>query len=155
MNRSHFLVCEKTSRWAVALRWALADSGHRVQESRSWVDCRRELDPTSPALLALEMRKGNIEEVFQGLADLCWDFPQTRAIVLTQRPLSSYEWALREAGALHVALSPRNLLPVARLVTQFFHQARHPQQSLSETIWVRLPWQGASRRQTTESPPNV
>ena len=52
-------------------------------------------------------------KVFQGLVDLRWDFPHTRAIVLAQRQFGCCEWALREAGALHVALSPGNLLPVA------------------------------------------
>jgi ActR/RegA family two-component response regulator len=135
------IVCEKSSRWAVALRWVLAGSGVRVCETRSLADCWSALEsaPTSP--VALELRRTNAAEIVHALQRMRARVPETAAIVLLERGLSAWEWTAREAGALHVSASPRNLDPVARLLQRLLRSAAPAETSLRETLLARLPWE--------------
>lgn len=140
MKHSRFVVCERTSDWAVALRWALADSRVRVYETRSWADCRQELADSPASLLALEMGQHNVADVGRWLVELGWCFPRSAAVVLTSRELSHCQWALREAGALHVVISRRDLSQVSRLVIRFLDVAAQTDRDFSSTLLDRLPW---------------
>jgi hypothetical protein len=137
---ARLIVCEKANRWAVALRWALADDGIRVHETRNWADCCQAMQPAERVLLALEMREDNVEEVLRRLFALRQSDADIGTVILTRRALREYEWPLRELGALHVALSPRNLQPLVGLAQRFLHQAEKSPQNPHDWAWERLPW---------------
>lgn len=140
MTPPRLIVCERTSAWAVALRWALADSGLRVYETRTLADAWQQLVLCPASLLALELRGGNLGEIVRLLVQQRQTFPNAAMVVLARREHADCEWVLREAGAIHVVTSQRDLVPLARLVRRFIQQTSAPNRSLLETIWDRLPW---------------
>ena len=142
MQPARVIVCEKTGRWAVALRRLLSPAGHRVYETRSWAECWDELARSPASLLALELTPHNDEALLKRLFDLTRRFPQARAIVVGERELEHYEWAVREAGATHAVFASRRLAAAARLIERHLAFAPQPLLTLHETIWRRLPWSG-------------
>jgi hypothetical protein len=141
MARSQLIVCEKSNYWAIALRWAFADAGVRLLETRTWIDCWHVLETSSSGFLAVELRESNLDEVFRGLGDLHRFLPEVAAVVMMDRELSHHEWALREIGVLHVAVSRRDLKPAAQLATRYLlREAAKPPRSLRASFWDRIPW---------------
>jgi hypothetical protein len=137
-----WIVCEKTGKWAAALRWGAEPYGLRVYETRSLVDCRAELERFPASFVSLEATELNLEtlvpwidEVRESLAGVCIS-------VLADQNLAWAEDHLREAGAVHVVFSPRRLDLVARIAARHLASAAIPQGStLRQTIWSRLPWE--------------
>jgi len=82
------LVCEKSGRWAVALRRALGEGGHRVVETRSFDQCWQALDESPASFVALEMTVDSAETVVRRLVDLRRRFRHARAAVLAARGLA-------------------------------------------------------------------
>lgn len=146
MQPARVIVCEKTGQWAVALRRWLAPLGHRVYETRSWAACWDELARSPASLLALELLPQNDETLLKRLVELTRCFPQARALVVGERGLERYEWAVREAGATHVVFGPQRLSAAARLIARHLALAPQPQLTLRETVWRRLPWSGRRNR---------
>jgi len=139
MSTALLIICERTGTWAAALRRALADRV-KLRETRSLEACESELSTAPQSILALELNATNVERVLDLLARLAWQAPQARAIVLADRRWRAYEWLLREAGAVHVVTSRRDLGSVADLVAA--HVARLPVRpaSVTQRIWDALPW---------------
>ena len=52
---ARLIVCERTGRWAVALRRELADAGVRVWETRTLADCWNELAESPASFVVLEL----------------------------------------------------------------------------------------------------
>jgi transcriptional regulator with GAF, ATPase, and Fis domain len=52
---ARLIVCERTGRWAVALRRELAEAGVRVWETRTLADCWTELAESPASFLVLEL----------------------------------------------------------------------------------------------------
>ncbi len=140
MARPALIVCEKSNRWAIALRSVLASSRIPVVETRSWPDAWHALQEVPRSVVAIELRRGNLVEIVRGLVLMRCDAPQAAAIVLGDPSLASAEWTLREAGAVHFVTSPRNLTPVASLVLRLLTTAELPSPNEREAIWERLPW---------------
>lgn len=134
------IVCEKTGRWAVALRQVLAAESLPVFETRSLPDCWEELAASPASFIALEATTANVQRVAEWIVGLRQDFPAARTVVLADRKLQSCETLLREAGAIQVLYSPRELASVSKLIGR--HIALVPQKSQTprEQIWDRLPW---------------
>ena len=137
---ARLIVCERTGRWAVALRRELAGSDVRVYETRSLVECWKGLAESPAGLAVVELSAGNVAPLLQRLAGLDRDFPLARVAVVADRSLAKYEWLIREAGAVHFTCSSRQLGPLARVVAGHLDQAPSPPQTLVEQIWARLPW---------------
>ena len=116
MNPTRFVVCERTGRWATAIRRRLAGSGIRVHETRSLMECWEELLRSPRDLLALEARPDNMVELVERLADLRTRCPRARAMVLLQDGDAARQWLFREAGAIHVVQSVPDLAVASRLV---------------------------------------
>jgi len=157
MTQPRLIVCERTNQWAVALRWALSGSGIRVYETRRWTDCWQELASSPSTLLALELRRTNLAEIVRGLVESHRCYPQSGAVVLARRELRDCEWILREAGALQVIFSPRDLSSVVRLAHHFCEQPSPPAASFHAWVWDRMPWKDLRRHQgptpdSTEAP---
>lgn len=144
MPPARIIVCEKTGRWAVALRRELG-AKPRVYETRSLPECWEELAASPASWLLLEATEANLDGLTLRLTELGRDFPEARAVVCADRSLAPCEWLLREAGAVHAVFSPRELVPVARMSKRHLAAVPLPPRSVRERVWERLPW---SRRET-------
>jgi hypothetical protein len=142
------VVCERTGRWATALRRELAASGVRVWETRSLADCRLELLEHTASFIVVELEK-DIGGMLRFLAAERRRFPAARLAVAADRSLVECEAALREAGAVHFLCSPRGVGLLARLACRHLAQIPPPPQTLTERIWASLPW--GERRITSRS----
>lgn len=112
------IVCERGNSWAIALRFALQDSRLRVFETRAWADCLAAWEQSPQSVLAIELRRNNLAEVVRNLVELRRRSSHTAAVVMADHEMAECEWIVREAGAMHVARSKRNLSPLARLLVR-------------------------------------
>lgn len=133
------IVCERTGRWAVALRRELADVGIRVWETRTLADCRDEL-LNSPASFAVVELGANTGRLLHFLARQSHQFPAARLAVVADRSQADHEWLMREVGAVHFLCSPRQVALLARLACRHLAQVPPPQQNFADRIWASLPW---------------
>jgi hypothetical protein len=146
------IVCERTGRWAVALRRELADAGVRVYETRTLADCWQLLAEAPASFAVIELTLAGAEALLCGWTQHGREFPSARMAVVADRSLAGCHWAMREAGAVHFTCSPRGLSPLARLICRHLAQAPAPPQSLPQRIWAGLPWKAAAR---TEGEPGT
>jgi hypothetical protein len=138
------VVCEKCGEWALAIRRLLEAAECSVVETRSLDECWQELAQSPASFVALELLPGNTEAVLRRLLDMARQFRHARVVVLAQRGLESYQWVLREAGAVHVAFSYGSLPTVARLVDRHMRDVSEPPISFRQAVWRRLPWAKAA-----------
>jgi hypothetical protein len=143
-SAARLIVCERTGRWAVALRSELAAAGVRVWETRLLDDCWSELAESPASFVVLELG-GNVADLLRRMARQPRDFPAARLAVVADRSLAGYQWLMREAGAVHFLCSPRQIAPLAQLARRHLAQVPPPSQSLTEQIWANLPWGRAGR----------
>jgi len=136
---TRLIVCERTGRWATALRRELTASGVRVWETRTLDDCWKELAESPAAFVVLELTK-NMDGLLRLLARQPREFPSARLAVVAKRSLAGYEDLMREAGAVHFLTSPRQTGLLVRLACRHLSQVPPPQQSLTDRIWASLPW---------------
>jgi hypothetical protein len=137
---ARLIVCERSGRWAVALRRELAAGEVRVYETRSLADCWAMLAQSPASFLILEFTAGSGAALLPRIARLGRDFPLARVAVVADRSLADSEWLMREAGAVHFVCSPRQSGPLACLARRHLAQAPPPPRSLTEQIWAGLPW---------------
>jgi hypothetical protein len=88
----------------------------------------------------VEATAANLESLVPWLQRFGRAFPRSRVIALAHREQAAYQWLLREAGAAHVAFSPRTWQPVARIVRRHLDAAPPAEDSERQRIWGRLPW---------------
>jgi hypothetical protein len=112
------IVCERGNNWAIALRFALQESRLRVFETRTWADSIAAWEQSPQSVIAVELRTNNLVEVVRNLAELRRRSSGAAAVVLAEREMAECEWIVREAGAIYVARSKRNLSPLARLLVR-------------------------------------
>jgi hypothetical protein len=136
---ARLIVCERTGRWAVALRRELAEAGVRVWETRTVADCWKELAESPASFVVVELG-GDIAGLLHRMARQPREFPMARLAVVADRALAGYQWLMREAGAVHFLCSPRQVGPLAQLACRHLAQVPPLQQSLAERIWANLPW---------------
>lgn len=142
---ARLIVCERTGRWAVALRRELSGAGVRVWETRTLADCWKELIASPASFVVVELG-GDVAGLLRRMASQSREFPLARLAVAADRSLSDYEWLMREAGAVHFVCSPRQVGPLAQLACRHLAHVPPPQQSLTERIWASLPWAERGRR---------
>jgi uracil-DNA glycosylase len=138
------IVCERSEKWAVALRLPLQVVGHRVVETRSLDDCWNEVAASPASLVGVEATATNLESLVPWMRRLAAAFPQARVVVLGSRGLEAAEWLLREAGAVHVVFSPRQWQPLVRIAQRHLGTVSCPDDSDRQRIWRRLPWADAA-----------
>ena len=138
-SSARLIVCERSGRWAVALRREVAEAGVRVWETRTLADCRNELRENAASFVVLELG-GNVAGVLRLLARQPREFPAARLAVVADRSAANYEWLMREAGAVHFLCSPRRVGLLARLACRHLAQVPPPSRTLTERIWSGLPW---------------
>jgi len=115
---ARLIVWARTGRWAVALRRELAETGIRVWETRTLVECWEELVESPASFLVVELLEGNVHPLLARMMRLPREFPTVRIAMVADRSLADYEGLLREAGAVHFVCSPRQLGPMAKMANR-------------------------------------
>lgn len=141
---ARLIVCERTGRWAMALRHELTGAGVRVWETRTLADCWGELAESPASFVVLELDR-HVAGLLHYLARQPREFPLARLAVVADRSQAGHEWVVREAGAVCFLASPRRVGPLAQLVCRHLAQVPLPQQSLTDRIWASLPWPERSK----------
>jgi hypothetical protein len=149
MNRIELVVCERSSRWASALRLSFAASGtpFRLRETRHLEELAVELAERPACLAAIEFDHTNFAAALAELTVIRKKFPDVRTIALLDRSLMSEFAAVRdavvEAGAAAVAASPRGLNSILALSERHAATKRTKDDGmpLVARIWATLPWQ--------------
>jgi hypothetical protein len=149
MSRVEWVVCERTSRWASALRMACGARGmpYRLREIRHLAELEAELVKRPACLAAVEFDRANFAAALALLPAMRKKFPGARSVALLDRSLASDFAAVRdavvEAGAAAVAASPRRLDAILALGQRHAATVHTKDESLpfAARIWTTLPWQ--------------
>jgi hypothetical protein len=134
------VLCERTGRWAAALRGELAGAGLHVWETRTMDDCGTLLAESPASFAVLELSEKKIGEILDFIGNWQAEFPLFRFAVVADRDLAPYKWFMYEAGAADFICSVRKIGAVARTACRHLAQAPPLPQSLTERIWANLPW---------------
>jgi hypothetical protein len=140
MSQARVILCEKTGRWAAALRRALGKGSVPVSETLSLSQCGDALQDAPGSLIAVEVSPLALETVLRLIAHARRSDPFARFVALQGAELDSAEPLLREAGAVEVLHSVREAPALALLARRHLALAPRAEPSLSETIAERLPW---------------
>jgi hypothetical protein len=123
----HWILCERTTRWAAALYTALARaqspaSPPHLSEARSLTELASRLADRTASLVLVEVSRANLGEVLSFLADSTSRHSEARFAALLTSDFSHHATdqedataALFEAGACEVANSPRRLQGILAL----------------------------------------
>ncbi|MHB8862364.1 MAG: hypothetical protein ACYC6N_08165 [Pirellulaceae bacterium] len=140
MPSARCIVCERSEKWAVALRRPLQLAGHRVFETRSLENLWNEVVVRPASIAGLETTRANLEVLVPWMTRFAEAFPKARIIVLGSRGLEASQWLLREAGAVHAVFSPRDWQPLVRVIQRHLGDALGQVDSDRQHVWRRLPW---------------
>ena len=134
------ILCEKTSRWAAALRTVRSASQPQIIETRSIAGCQAALDESPTSIVAIEVTAANLDAAVEFVARCSLRLPHAAVIALLRTELSPVTLLLREAGALDVATSVLDAPRLARLIRRHVEQTPHPAPTVYELAAERLPW---------------
>jgi hypothetical protein len=143
MSAAHVIICERTSRWATAVRRQLPPD-IRVAQVRGLASCASELVAAPASLLVVEATCRNFAEVLEFGSDVARRYPHARLAVMADHELRPWQWTLHEAGAAYVAVSPRELTGFGRLAANHFARVPRGRASFAASVWAELPWAGAA-----------
>jgi len=132
------IVCERSNRWAVALRRAMPEVA--LRETRTLDECRAELDLAPAGVVAVEFTAVRADETAAFIVEVARRFPSARIVVLADRGLAANEWLLRELGAAAWTDSPRELAAIVEVTRRHLESAAAPRPGLREQMLARLPW---------------
>lgn len=144
MPVAQLIICEKSGKWAAALRRELGPQhAHRLFESRLIQHCQEQLAASPCSIAALEQTWKNYDSVLLLIDRIQRQFPSARSIVLDTTGDSQLSRMTKIAGAIHIARSRLMLRHAARLALRHF--ARFPETSSQfEELVRRLPWKPAT-----------
>jgi hypothetical protein len=115
-----------------------------VRQTRWLAECMAELEVAPASMLVLEVSAANLANVLELAVDLDRRFPLARLAVVADRGMESYEWVLREAGAVHFTTSPRTAGDLARIAVRHAACVPQPPATLAAQVWESLPWHEAA-----------
>jgi hypothetical protein len=148
-----WIVCEKSGRWAAALRIALGQEkalarAPRISEVRNLGELDAAISDQAAILGFIEVRPDNLAAVLELLTEN--PHPYVRCITLLDDSLAGCQLVadvLREAGAAQVIDSPRRIhaaLKFAELAAASSTKlppGNNELESFTERAWAALPWQ--------------
>jgi hypothetical protein len=140
MSGAITIVCERTGRWAVALRRGGLPTGGRLIETRTLDACREQLHHWPRAVTVCEATEHNLPQVLRLLVELQATSPEARVTVVGPRTMERHESLLREAGAIHAVFSPRRLHTTNAMLDRQTVRQSPAAESFGEIAWSRLPW---------------
>jgi hypothetical protein len=168
MSRLEWILCERSGRWAAALRAALRrtdspmETMPKIYEVRQLDELASRLEARPDHLALVEVERHRFGDILSWLASACRIQRHARFVALANRdvcdplgidPASRRRArqavidALREAGASEVVMSPFQLNSLLALGAQhaFLRTSRldSPSENVSITqwAWASLPWQ--------------
>jgi hypothetical protein len=139
MPQSQLIVCERTGVWAAALA-RLLPSPASIRQTRCLADSWQAFEEMPAGILGLEVTESNLRSSVALLAGLGRQYPLARAFAMTRWASEDEQWLLREAGAVDVAASMRQLHRIARIVQRHLDSVPTEDSSLPEAVWAKLPW---------------
>jgi hypothetical protein len=161
MTGHPWIVCERSSRWVSALRMTLAEPARQPAHSTAIIEVRGLTELTDcfkehpTGFVLVEVMPINFEAVLTWLAAAANRDSRVAVVGLLEFPASQSDLpatVLREAGAIDVIHSPRQIRPVLALGERHVSRRRtvtsiHCQANQSFENWARslLPWQDAGR----------
>ena len=137
---ARLIICEKSGHWAATFRRAAGSRELPICEARSSEQVQRELAQRPESIVAIEVGAATVAKTLAQVAAWRIRCPAARFLLLAEPDLEAIEPSLREAGAVHVVYSSRDLAATVRLVRRHLARAPQPQLSLEESIWAALPW---------------
>jgi hypothetical protein len=168
MSENDWIICERTGRWAAAMRVRAARREStigrepRIYEVRSLEELARQLEVRPASLALIEVHSSNLSDLLSWLAENSRQFTRAHFVALLDRSLCAaaryddLRWpaemnevhgALLEAGAAEISDSPRRLQYVfamaerhAAIVRSSLGASAH-EQSIANWAWSQLPWQ--------------
>jgi hypothetical protein len=150
MSNRLFILCEKTSRWAAAVRPALRAADAQLIETRSIAGCQAALDQSPTSLVAIEVTLANLEAAVEYLKRLGPQYPRAAAIALMTAELLPAAPLVREAGAIDVATSVLDAPRLARLARRHFQLVPQPALTAQEFVNERLSWPAHAVNSTSD-----
>jgi hypothetical protein len=157
MTRFHWIICEQSSRWASALRMALAyHPGHltcstTLDEVRSLTELTDLVCEHPHSLVLLEVTPKNLEAALSWLTENSSRRHRVATVALLNDCAAATD-VLREAGAIDLIHSPRQMTTILALGKRHASQHavsashhRHAPESFENWAWSLLPWQDARR----------
>ncbi len=140
MSTCRLIVCERTSRWATAVRAELAGRTLAIVETRSLAGCQEALADAPLSLAAIEVTAANFDAVRQFTMQVSRGFPQAAILALLAADAADADLLLREAGAVDCAASVLDVPRLVRLARRKLALAPPRDTTLSEFVADRLPW---------------
>jgi hypothetical protein len=134
------IVCEKTNRWAAALRAALGRSPLQVVETRSLAGCESALIEAPASLAAVEVTAANLDQAVEFVMQTGRRFPRALVVALLTEEAASAERLIQEAGAIDVIGSVLDAPRIARLARRQFALAPPEELGFHELVRQRMPW---------------
>ena len=141
MSTCRLIVCEKSNRWAAALRKALAGNPPAIVETRSLAHADAALKECPSSLVAVETTAANLETVVDFVERSARMYSQAEFIGLVRNEARAAEHLLREAGAIDVLASLIEIDRLVRLVRRQFALVPAAESlTMQELVAERLPW---------------
>ena len=138
MSANRLIVCEKTRRWAAAVK--AAQPALRLAEVRSLAQCQRELDASPQSIAAVEVAAENLEVILGWLVQVSSRYSDVRLVALLATELATAEALLREAGAIEVVSSTIEAPQLARMAERQARLFPHQAGSFRELVAERMPF---------------
>ena len=145
MTKTCLILCERSSRWAVAFRRALGRDA-LITQTRSLAACASALAERPAALVGVEVSANNLQTVIDALVAWQRCYPGCRLVALADESLAEADTLLREAGASAVLHSTRQAPRAARLLRRHIAESPAPEMPLEEIIEGRMPWARSATR---------
>lgn len=143
---AQLIVCERTSRWTTAFRWALKPAalgeGQRIRliDVRNLDACRPYMREVQGSVVAIEAEVADRDELIVAATGFARWFPQSKVILLGSGALGDTIWILRELGIANVVPSIRDLTSTVRLVQRHLDRLPATPGGLRKQVWQRMPW---------------
>ena len=152
-DQERLIVCETTSKWAVALRRTIPPEVRPpISETRGLEDCWQQAVASPLSVVILEVTTANLEQLAAALPAYRAKLPGTRVVVVGCRRLAAAEWLMRELGAVHVIFSSRDLKPLIGILRRHRKHVAAARPPKDTPPWRDLPWPRADDRWETETP---
>ncbi|MFT5524792.1 MAG: hypothetical protein ACI9G1_001467 [Pirellulaceae bacterium] len=80
------------------------------------------------------------QELARRITQLRDQFPNAALAAVGTAKLSHWEFALREAGLVHIQFDCRHFQDMFKMASRKLEQAPKVEKTFRETVWTRLPW---------------
>lgn len=145
---ARLIFCERSGQWAAAWRiaWSRRQRGAasradvRVRETRSPAECLEEIEATPSAFVLLELTAADCDRKLDLLFEISTRWRCAGAAVAAERSMNHYEWLVRELGAVHFFVSPRELPALVGMVERFASRLPQHELAFEDSVWDSLPW---------------